>query len=366
MRSLLLPIIVLLIFSLALSKSYAQVVQNKSGDNSQKINQSNSKIIKKSNRQNLPNTTQPEKKIIELGTFDQLSFLKTLATTTDSIIFDRNVDLLRIKSIITEENNPTIWAPTNKLVQISEKIQIDSIWITAYEYFAVWDSQKINSYDFDPKKFTDTIPIKLYDDQLGYNWKLPLEKTPITSPFGPRWRSWHHGVDLDLDTGDPVYAGFDGIVRIAGYDRYGYGYYVVIRHKNGLETLYGHMSKILTSVGQEIIAGDQIGKGGSTGRSTGSHLHYELRFQGAPFNPEQVYDFKAETIKRPIYLITSSTFSHISNTRNLQSSAYHKVKKGENLGAIAKRYGVSVSQLTRLNKISTRTILRVGQNLRIK
>jgi murein DD-endopeptidase MepM/ murein hydrolase activator NlpD len=194
-----------------------------------------------------------------------------------------------------------------------------------------------------------------------------LDTTPLTSPFGPRWRSWHYGVDLDLETGDPVYAGFDGIVRIAGYDRYGYGQYVVIRHKNGLETLYGHMSKILTEVGQELKAGDLIGKGGSTGRSTGSHLHYELRFQGAPFNPERVYDFKVPTIRDQIYLITAGTFSHISSTpQNSKSTAYHKVRSGENLGSIAKKYGVSVSQLTKLNKISTRTILRVGQSLRVK
>lgn len=366
------PIILLFILgfnlSFSLDQSYAQIILNKAGEQAQKNNIFNSKIIKKSSKQNTSGSNIPEKKIFELGTFDQTLFLKTLSTATDSIIFENDVNLLRIKSIITEDNNPTIWVPTNQLVSVSEKIQIDSIWITAFEYFSAWDSKKINIYDFDPKKFTDTIPVKLYDDKLGYKWKLPLEKTPITSPFGPRWRSWHYGVDLDLNTGDPIYAGFDGIVRIRGYDRYGYGYYVVVRHKNGLETLYGHMSKILVNIGQELKAGDLIGKGGSTGRSTGSHLHYELRFQGAPFNPELIYDFKKSAIKRQIYFITAATFSDVSSSQNqkFQTAAFHKIRRGDNLGSIAKRYGVSVSQLTRLNKISTRTILRIGQNLRIR
>lgn len=368
MRPIILLIFIWFNLSVASQKSNAQIISNKTSDLAQKINIFNTKIIKRSVKPNPTGSNIPEKKIIELGTFDQLLFLKALSTTTDSMIFENNVNLFRVKSIITEDNNPTIWVPTNQLVSISEKIQIDSIWITAFEYFSAWDSKKINIYDFDPKKFSDTIPIKLYDDNLGYEWKLPLPFTPITSPFGPRWRSWHYGVDLDLETGDPVFSGFDGIVRITGYDRYGYGYYVVVRHKNGLETLYGHMSKILTRVGQELEAGDLIGKGGSTGRSTGSHLHYELRFQGAPFNPELVYDFKEPTIKSQVYFITAATFSHVSNPQNkqVQTAAYHKVKRGENLGSIARRYGVSVNQLTKLNKISTRTILRIGQNLRIK
>lgn len=321
------------------------------------------KIIKKNN------TTSPasqERRNIELRGIDQQSYLQTLSSTTDSIIFENNVNLTRVRSIVSEDPNPLMWAPTNQLVKVSEEIQIDSIWITAFEHFSTWDSKKINIYDFDPKKFQDSVNIRLYDQRFGYEWKLPLNTTMITSPFGPRWRSWHYGVDLDLETGDPVFAGFDGIVRVVGYDRYGYGYYVVIRHKNGLETLYGHLSKTLVDVGQELKAGDLIAKGGSTGRSTGSHLHYELRFQGSPFDPERVYDFKESIIKEQTYLITASTFAHIATVTKAKTSAYHRVKSGENLGSIARKYGISVSTLTRLNGISTRSILRVGQNLKVK
>jgi murein DD-endopeptidase MepM/ murein hydrolase activator NlpD len=317
------------------------------------------KIIKKNTNST---TTAQERKSIEPRTFDQESYLRTLSSVTDSIIFENNVNLGRVRSIVSEDRNTMLWAPTNQLVKISEQILIDSIWVTAYEHYSSWDTKKIDIYNFDLKNFRDTVNIRLYDTFFGYDWKMPLDLTPVTSPFGYRWRRWHYGTDLDLNTGDPVYSGFDGIVRVKSYDRYGYGYYIVIRHKNGLESVYGHLSKQLVEIGQEVKAGDLIARGGNTGRSTGSHLHYELRYKGLPFDPQSVYDFAAPSIVAPNFTITSSLFSHVTKAR---SGAYHKVRKGENLGAIARKYGVSVASITKLNGISTRTILRIGQNLRV-
>lgn len=319
------------------------------------------KIIKK-NTSSDPVTPQ-ERKNIELRGFDQESYLRTLSTVTDSMIFENNVNLGKVRSIISEDQNVMIWAPTNRLVKVSEQIQIDSIWVTAYEYYSAWDSQKMDIYNVDIKEFQDSVKIRLYDPFFGYDWKMPLEKTPKTSGFGYRWRRWHYGTDLDLQTGDPVYSAFDGIVRVRSYDRYGWGYYVVVRHKNGLETLYGHLSKFTVEVGQEVKAGDMIAKGGSTGRSSGSHLHYEMRYKGLAFDPENIYDFSQYKILNQEFLITPSTFSHIAKAR---SRAYHRVKSGDTLGSIGRRYGVSVSALTRMNGISSRTILRIGQNLRVR
>lgn len=168
---------------------------------------------------------------------------------------------------------------------------------------------------------------------------------------------------MDLNTGDAVYTAFDGIIRVKGYDRYGYGYYYVVRHKNGLETLYGHLSKHVMEVGDEVLAGDLLGKGGSTGRSTGPHLHYELRYKGLVFDPEIVYDFDKSLLTKQELLINKALFGHIAKA---SAAAYHRVKRGENLGSIARRYGVSVSTITRLNGISSRSILRIGQSLRVK
>jgi murein DD-endopeptidase MepM/ murein hydrolase activator NlpD len=304
-----------------------------------------------------------ERKNIELREFDQVTYLQTLSNQTDSLLFQDNVNLARIRSIISEEPFALDWAPSDEVIQVAEQIQVDSVWITAFEYFSNWDTKKVDIYNLDIKDFQDSLLLKLYDEEIGQFWKMPLNDLLVNSRFGPRWGRMHGGTDLDLSTGDPIYTTFDGIVRVKGYDRYGYGYYYVVRHKNGLETLYGHLSKHVVEVGQEVKAGDFLGKGGSTGRSTGPHLHYELRYKGLPFDPEIVYDFEKNEITKQELLINKELFSHIAKAR---AAAYHRVKRGDNLGSIARRYGVTISQLTRLNGISTRSILRIGQNLRVK
>lgn len=319
------------------------------------------KIIKKNTTTNPANAQ--ERKNIELRQFDQDSYLRTLSSQTDSMIFQYDVNLARTRSIVSEDRNSMSWAPTNQLIRLSEQIQIDSIWVTAYEHFSNWDSEKVDIYNYDIKNFTDSLNLRLYDHRNGLEWKMPVDNPVVNSKYGYRWRRMHYGTDLDLTTGDPIYSGFDGIVRVKSYDRYGYGYFYVVRHKNGLETVYGHLSKHIAEIGDEVKAGDLLGKGGSTGRSTGPHLHYELRYKGIPFDPERVYDFPANEITIQDLLVSKELFGQTIQARSV---AYHRVKRGDNLGSIGRRYGVTVSQLTRLNGISSRTILRVGQNLRVK
>lgn len=322
------------------------------------IGQVNQRIIKKSNPQYRP--TPDQKKI---QTFDAQEYLYNLQKGTDSLIFTGQIDLKKRLSIVNEDTLSIVWAPTNQLVQVSEKILIDSIWVTAFEYYASWDSKKIDIYDFDPKDFLDTIPIRLYDPQYGSLWSMPLKDSRLSSEFGLRRFRWHHGVDLRLSTGDDVYSAFDGIVRMASYDRYGYGHFVLIRHRNGLETLYGHLSKLHVSVGQEVRSGDVIGLGGSTGRSTGPHLHFEVRYKGLSVNPEDMFDFTDHKLKQSIFTVTSQNFEHILK---MNEAIVHRVRSGENLSVIARRYGVSVSHITRMNNITTASVLRVGMGLKIR
>ncbi len=316
--------------------------------------------------QGLPESA-PESVVVpdqrSISTFDVQQYLIDLRKGTDSLIFKDRVDLRRRLSPVNEDTLSMIWAPSNQLVEVSEQVLINSIWVTAFEYYASWDSKKINIYDFDPKDFKDTVQIKLYDPFFGSRWYAPLKETKINSEFGFRRYRWHHGTDLKLNTGDPVFSVFDGIVRMRSYDRNGYGYYVLVRHRNGLETLYGHLSKISVEVGQEVRAGDVLGLGGSTGRSTGPHLHFEIRYQGLSINPTEIFDFDYGRLKGDTYTITSSSFDHVIQSRE---AVYHRVRSGQNLSVIARQYGVSVNQITRLNGISTRSILRIGQRLRIR
>ncbi len=141
-------------------------------------------------------------------------------------------------------------------------------------------------------------------DLRGFHMPTPSRK--VTSPFGQRWGRLHAGLDIKVYIGDTIKAAFDGKVRVVDFDARGYGNYVVIRHPNGLETLYGHMSKHLVKDNQIVRAGDPIGLGGNTGRSTGSHLHFETRICGVPVNPALMFDFAHQDVTGDFFTTTQS------------------------------------------------------------
>ena len=128
------------------------------------------------------------------------------------------------------------------------------------------------------------------------NFCMPTPSRVVTSNFGARWGRVHKGLDIKVYIGDTIRAAFSGKVRMVAYEARGYGNYIVIRHGNGLETIYGHLSKHLVTENQEVRAGDVIGLGGNTGRSTGSHLHFETRLCGVALNPALLFDFKNQDV----------------------------------------------------------------------
>ena len=158
-------------------------------------------------------------------------------------------------------------------------------------YQSVWDTVNVNPFLHAKIDFPDTYTIQC----ASFVMPIASEKIRITSKYGPRRRRMHRGIDLDVHTGDTIRASFDGKVRIKSYERRGYGYYLVLRHPNGLETVYGHLSKFLVRENQIVRAGDAIALGGSTGRSSGSHLHFEIRFLGKDINPAEMIDFENKT-----------------------------------------------------------------------
>ena len=186
-------------------------------------------------------------------------------------------------------------------------------------------------------------------------------------PFGPRWGRMHRGLDLGLDIGDTVRTSFNGVVRYARYNNGGYGNCVVIRHFNGLETLYAHLDKILVESGDLVVTEDVIGLGGTTGRSTGPHLHYEWRYKGKSFNSEVAVlvdslGLKADTVQLTDEFLNDPPSSVIAKTA--RKKKYHTVKAGESLWVISRKYKVSIRQLEKWNNLKT-DVLQIGQKLRI-
>lgn len=231
--------------------------------------------------------------------------------------------------------------------------------LDTYDTTFAWNTSKINSGCFEPKNWNDTARIALIDCVRNRFYVHPFENY-ITSDFGQRGAMWHNGVDIKLQKGDTVRAAFDGIVRVRTYDRRGYGNVVVIRHANGLETIYAHLSKTCVTSQTKVKSGDVIGLGGNTGRSTGSHLHFEMRFYGQPFDPKHIIDFENFTIKSDTLVLTKANFDYLIE---LSKTKWHVIKKGETLGHIAIKYRTSIKKLCTMNKITVKTILRPGRKI---
>lgn len=212
-------------------------------------------------------------------------------------------------------------------------------------------------------KYTNVvIPDSLLIDLTGYC--MPTENTKVNDIFGyrPRRRRVHYGLDIKVERGDTIRAAFDGKVRYCSYQRRGYGHYVVIRHPNGLETLYAHLTSKLVVENEVVRAGDPIGLGGNTGRSTGAHLHFETRLLGKALDPALFFDFPNQAVTGDTYLYTKPKKKVYDPS---DPDTYYKVRSGDSLSRIAARKGTSVKQLCKLNGITTQTTLRVGQVLRL-
>ncbi len=229
--------------------------------------------------------------------------------------------------------------------------------IPAYDLYCSWVSNKVHPYKTDLTRMKGRVSIPLMYDSCSFVSPVIGSKT---SDFGWRRYRHHYGVDIRLSVGDPVHSAWEGVVRVAHYDG-DYGKVVVVRHNNGLESLYAHLSKLNVKQGDWVEAGSVVGLGGSTGRSTGPHLHFEVRYLGEPINPNEIIDFETGSLSKNEIVISAKTFDYLKETRAIR---YHKVRSGDTLSSIAKRYGTSVTTLCKLNKIKSTTTLRIGQNLR--
>lgn len=252
-------------------------------------------------------------------------------------------------------------------------------------YTEGWDSNMVNCYQ------NVEVPQRAVIDVTNFRMPHPGY---ITSPYGyrRRYRRMHKGVDLKVNIGDTIRAAFDGRVRITKFERRGYGYYVVVRHTNDLETVYGHLSRFLVEPGTYVKAGDPIALGGNTGRSTGPHLHFETRYMGYAINPSAIFDFANQTTHTDTYTFDKRTYQNARNFSPSANAEYatqyrkthpvtasvsnsktsskatrtYRVRKGDTLSRIASSHGLTVAKLCRINGIKASAKLRIGQRLKLK
>ncbi len=270
-------------------------------------------------------------------------------------------------------------------VALHRLIEFESYDSPSADLYEDWDNLHAHSRVTD---LPDTFRISLKD------FCMPTTSRVLTSNFGARWGRQHKGLDIKVYIGDTIRAAFAGKVRVVRYEGRGYGKYVVIRHDNGLETYYAHMSKQLVVEDQEVRAGDPIGLGGNTGRSTGSHLHFETRLCGVALNPALLFDFRNQDVVDDYYVFHKATYQKESSVANrlrgvngisfgsnnsdqevelaaaapaasyAQETRFHKVKKGETLYSIARHRGTTVDAIMKLNHLSKRSKIRPGQILK--
>lgn len=263
-------------------------------------------------------------------------------------------------------------------------VEVDSLLaFPSNDLYDSWDTTTIHPYSFNQSFKTDSVILKL-TEPTDCGFVLPF-KGNVTSEFGWRHRRPHYGTDIDLETGDKVVAAFDGMVRIAKLNR-SYGNVVIIRHKNGLETVYAHLSKILVEPGQILEAGQEIGLGGNTGHSYGSHLHFEMRYLGQAIDAEDFVNFEKGELKNNECLFTKSDVENKYDLRSLHSrhksdlglakksgthstsgkkSKSYKVRKGDTLSRIAARNHTTVKALCKKNGIKSTKKLKAGQRIKI-
>lgn len=225
-------------------------------------------------------------------------------------------------------------------------------------YRFIWTDERVNPYGtmFDSLKGDIHIPMA--------GFRLPAPGY-VTSQFGWRRYRMHKGTDIKVQVGDSIRAAWGGQVRIVGWDPRGYGYFVVMRHDNGLETVYGHLSRPLVDEYEKVPAGYVIGLGGNTGRSTGSHLHLEIRYLGEAINPENLINFATGELRnKEEYVIGVNAMKKVRAEQ--AAMKYHKVRSGDTLSGIARKYGTTVRKLCQLNKIKETKILQIGQKLRVR
>lgn len=313
-----------------------------------------------------------------------MNFKKIIRTISVSLLLTLSASPAVAQDLLARQAPVDRKARKVDTLALQKLINTENLESPAADLYDEWN----NVYAHKTENVPDSFRISLR------NFCMPTVSRVVTSNFGSRWGRQHKGIDIKVYIGDTIRAAFSGKVRMVKYNPGGYGKYIVIRHPNGLETIYGHLSKQLVSEDQEVRAGDVIGLGGNTGRSTGSHLHFETRLCGLALNPALMFDFRNQDVVGDYYVFNSRTHDRESIAANelrgkignggytreqvvgagyasaaktevvSQEKLYHKVAKGETLSVISKKRGVSIDQICKLNHIRKNIKIKPGMILR--
>ncbi|MFI3287934.1 MAG: M23 family metallopeptidase [Rikenellaceae bacterium] len=293
-----------------------------------------------------------------------------------------------------EEENLTAQSVANTEANSAASLESEHVSITTYNPFA---ANGTNQLFIDLDAQVDDFAYPVYGK--------------YSSPYGTRNGTIHEGIDISAPANSPIYAAFDGTVRLA--KNYGdYGNTIVIRHTNGTETVYAHNAKNLVALGDEVEAGDEIALVGKSGNATGNHLHFEVRISGKTIDPELLLDVDSEGLHGGVVIVKQNTSGNISAERieddevsvssskseaisvsdpNASASSskgvmvdgkvydapapaakpevqakYHTVVSGDTLSQIAEKYNVGLSVVYKLNNMNRNTVIRVGQKIRVQ
>ncbi len=320
-----------------------------------------------------------------------MTLKRTIKTLTISLLFALAAEPVAGQDLLARQ------APIDRRAKKLDSIEIktfaerENIQSPAADLYGdEWD----NAYAHKATELPETFTIDLR------HFCMPTPSRVVTSNFGSRWGKQHKGLDIKVYVGDTIRAAFSGKVRIVKYNTGGYGKYIVIRHPNGLETIYGHLSKQIVEENQIVRAGEPIGLGGNTGRSTGSHLHFETRLCGVALNPALLFDFRNQDVTGDQYVFNKHTYDSesaeatrergkignggytrdmvqggelghsetadaaVNNAINAPERLYYKVKSGETLESIASKLHVDMDKLYRLNGFKKNQRIRAGQIVR--
>lgn len=320
-----------------------------------------------------------------------MTFKKSIKTLTISLLLALAAEPVAGQDLLARQ------APVDRRAKKLDSIEVKSIATrenlqspAALLYGDEWD----NRYAHRTTELPDSFTINLR------HFSMPTPSRVVTSNFGSRWGRQHKGLDIKVYIGDTIRSAFNGKVRVVKYEGGGYGKYIVIRHPNGLETIYGHLSKQLVTENQIVRAGEPIGLGGNTGRSTGSHLHFETRLCGVALNPAMFFDFRNQDVVADQVVFNKNTYEResliatrergkignggytrdqiygevghseeavstaVRAAANQPERVYYKVVKGDTLESIAKKVGVSVDEILRLNGYRKNQRIRPGQIIR--